>query len=94
MCCLHCINAFHLPAWLKARKDPSDSTADASGKVMAGGNSMNTSEKAATRRLMNLFHIRSETRLGSSISSLVAKKSAALRANSLSHEHKRWGVLS
>src|ERR1700749_3970367 len=68
-----CINAFHLRTWLKAQKDPSELTADASGKLLTGGKSMNTSEKAATRHSMNLFKILSEAKLGNSISSHVAK---------------------
>jgi hypothetical protein len=68
-----CINAFNLRAWLKVQKDPSESTTDASSKLVAGCKRMSTSKKAATRRLINSFRIRSEGRLGSSISSLVVK---------------------
>jgi hypothetical protein len=71
-----CINAFSLRAWLKVQKDPSESATDASIELVAGCKRMSTSKKAAPRRLMNSFRIRSEGRLGNSISSLVA-----LRAN-------------
>ncbi len=68
-----CINAFNLRAWLKVQKDPSESTTDASSELVAGCKRMSTSKKAATRRLINSFRIRSEGRLGNSISSLAVK---------------------
>ena len=64
-----CINAFNLRAWLKVRKDPSESTTDASSELVAGCKRMSPSKKAATRRLVNSFRIRSEGRHGNSISS-------------------------
>ena len=68
-----CINAFNLRAWLKAQKDPSESTADANGELVAAGKQMSTSKKAATRPLINSFRNRREARLGNSISSLTVK---------------------
>ena len=68
-----CINAFNLRAWLKVQKHPSKSTTDASSERVAGCNRMSTSKKAATRRLIHSFRIRSEGRLGNSISSLAVK---------------------
>jgi hypothetical protein len=68
-----CMNAFNLRAWLKVQKDPSESTTDASSELVAGGQRMSTSKKAATRRLVNSFRIRSEGRLGNSVSSLAVK---------------------
>jgi hypothetical protein len=68
-----CINAFNLRAWLKVQKDLSESTTDASSELVAGCKRMSTSKKAATRRLINSFKIRSEGRLGNSISSLAVK---------------------
>jgi hypothetical protein len=47
-----CINSFNLRAWLKARKDASASSTDASGKLLAGGERVSTSNKAAGRRLV------------------------------------------
>ena len=67
-----CINAFNLRAWLKVQKDLSESTTDASSELIAGCKRMSTSKKAAPRRLMNSFRIRSEGKPGNSISSLVA----------------------
>ena len=67
-----CINAFSLRAWLNVQKDPSESTTDASSELVAGCKRMSTSKRAAPRRLMNSFRIRSEGWLGNSISSLVA----------------------
>jgi len=67
-----CINAFSLRAWLNVQKDPSESTTDASSELIAGCKRMSTSKKAAPRRLMNSFRIRSEGKPGNSISSLVA----------------------
>jgi hypothetical protein len=43
-----CVNAFNLRAWLKVRKDPSESTTDASSEPLAGCKRMSTSKKAAT----------------------------------------------
>jgi hypothetical protein len=68
-----CINAFNLRAWLKLRKDPSESTTDASSELVAGCKRMSSSKKAATRRLINSFRMRSEGRLRNSISSLAVK---------------------
>jgi hypothetical protein len=68
-----CINAFNLRAWLRVQKDLSESTTDASSELVAGCKRMSTYKKAATRRLINSFRIRSEGRLGNSISSLAAK---------------------
>jgi hypothetical protein len=68
-----CINAFNLRAWLKVQKDLSESTTDASSELVAGCKRMSTSKKAATRRLINSFRIRSEGRLGNSISSFAVK---------------------
>ena len=76
-----CINAFHLRAWLKAQKDLSESATDASSKLVAGCKRMSPSKKAATRRLVNSFRIRSEGRLRNSISSL------AVKACGPSHQH-------
>ncbi len=76
-----CINAFHLRAWLKAQKDLSESATDASSKLVAGCKRMSPSKKAATRRLVNSFRIRSEGRLRNSISSL------AVKACGPSHRH-------
>ena len=67
-----CINAFNLRAWLKVQKDLSESTTDASSEMVAGCKRMSTSKKAATRRLIS-FRIRSEGRLGNSISFLAVK---------------------
>jgi hypothetical protein len=68
-----CINAFNLRAWLKVQKYPSESTTAASSELVAGCRRMSTSKKAATRRLINSFRIRSGGRLGNSISSLAVK---------------------
>jgi hypothetical protein len=62
-----CINAFNLLAWLKVQK--SESTTGASSELVPGCKRMSTFNKAATRRLTNSFRIRSERRLGNSISS-------------------------
>src|SRR5580698_6146678 len=68
-----CINAFNLRAWLKVQKDPSESTTDASSELVGRCNRMSTSKTAATRHLIKSFRIRSEGRLGNSISSLAVK---------------------
>jgi hypothetical protein len=68
-----CINAYNLRAWSKVQKDSSESTTDASSELVAGCRRMSTSKKAATRRLVNSFRIRSEGRLGNSISSLAVR---------------------
>src|SRR6202040_1912865 len=68
-----CINAFSLRAWLKVQKDPSESTTDVSSELVASCKRASTSKKAAARRLINCFRIRSEGRLGKSISSLAVK---------------------
>jgi hypothetical protein len=63
-----CINAFNLRSWLKVQKDPSESTTDANGELVAGSKPASTFPKAATRRLHS-FRIRSAARLRNSISS-------------------------
>jgi hypothetical protein len=68
-----CINAFNLRAWLKVQKDPSESTPVASSELVAGCRRVSTSKRAATRRFIDSFRIRSEGRLGNSISSLAVK---------------------
>jgi hypothetical protein len=68
-----CMNAFNLRAWLKVQKDLSESTTDASSELVAGSKRTSTSKKAATRRSINSFRIRSEGRFGNSISSLAVK---------------------
>jgi hypothetical protein len=68
-----CINAFNLRAWLKVQKDPSESATEASSELVAGSKRMSASKKAATRHLINSFSIRSEGRLGNSISFLAVK---------------------
>jgi len=65
-----CINAFNLRAWLKVQKDLSESATDASSELVAGCKRLSTPKKAATRPLINSCRIRSEGRLGKSISSL------------------------
>jgi hypothetical protein len=57
-----CVNAFNLRAWLKVRKDPSESTTDASSEPLAGCKRMSTSKKAATPtgRVINFSGIRSQ----------------------------------
>ena len=62
-----CINAFNLRGWIKVQKDLSESTTDASRELVAD------SKKAITRRLINSFRIRSEGRLGNSISFLAPR---------------------
>jgi hypothetical protein len=64
-----CINALSLRAWLKTREDSSESPTDASSEVLAGRKPMSTFKKAAARRLINSFRIRSEGTLGNLISS-------------------------
>jgi hypothetical protein len=44
-----CINAFHLRAWSKVQKSPSESATDASSELVAGRKRMSSSKKAATR---------------------------------------------
>jgi len=63
-----CINVFNLRAWLKVQKDLSESTTDASSEPVAGCKRRSPSKKAGPRRLVNSFRIRSEGRLGNSIS--------------------------
>ena len=63
-----CINAFNLRAWLKVQKDLSESTTEASSELVAGCKRRSPSRKAATRRLINSFRIRSEGRLRNSMS--------------------------
>jgi hypothetical protein len=57
-----CIYAFNLRAWLKVRKDLSESTTDASSEPAAGSR-MSTSKKAAKGRLIYFPGIRTERRL-------------------------------
>src|ERR1700759_979055 len=52
-----CINAFNLRAWLKTRKDRSESSTDASNKLPAGGQRVCTSSKAARRPSANSSQI-------------------------------------
>jgi hypothetical protein len=68
-----CINAFNLRAWLTVQKDSPESTTNASSELVAGCKRMSASNKAAARRLIASFRIRSEGRLGNSISSLAVK---------------------
>jgi hypothetical protein len=68
-----CINAFNLHAWLAVQRDPSESTTDSGSELVAGCKRMSTSKEAATRRLINSLRIRSEGKLGNSISSLAVK---------------------
>ncbi|RZU40848.1 hypothetical protein BDD14_2334 [Edaphobacter modestus] len=68
-----CINAYNLRAWSKMQEDPSESTTDASSELVAACRQMSTAKRGATRRLINSFRIRSEARLGNSISSLAVK---------------------
>ena len=72
-----CINAFNLRAWLSSGlvkgAERSESTTDESSELVAGCRRMSTSKKAATRRLIFVFRIRSEGRLGNSISTLAVK---------------------
>jgi hypothetical protein len=58
-----CINAFNLRAWLKVQK----SATDPGSELVADCKRMSTSKKAATRRLIDSFGIRSEGRFGNSI---------------------------
>src|ERR1700736_23534 len=76
-----CINAFNLRAWLKVKKDPSESTTDASTELVAGCKRMSTSKKAATRGFINSLRPRCEARLGNSISF------SLLKACSPSNQH-------
>jgi len=59
-----CINAFHLRAWLKVQKQPSESTLDASSELLTRCKQMSNSKKTATGRVINLFRIRSEDSVG------------------------------
>jgi hypothetical protein len=68
-----CINAFNLRAWLRVQKYPSESTTDASSEPIAGCKPPSARKMAAAQRLIDVFGIRSEGRLGNSISSLAAK---------------------
>jgi len=89
-----CINAFNLRAWLKVQKYPAESATDANSELAACCKRMSTSKKAATRRLINSVRIRSERRLGNSISSLAAKSLWPFAPNTPSHQHKRRGNLN
>lgn len=68
-----CINAFNLRAWLKVQKDLSESKTGASSELVGGRKRVSTSKREATRCFINFFGIRSEGRLGNSISSLPLK---------------------
>ena len=68
-----CINALNLRTWLKVRKVPSESTADACSELLTGSKQTNTPERAAARPLVHPFGIRSEGWLRNSISSLAIK---------------------
>jgi hypothetical protein len=76
-----CINAFTLRAWLKVQKDPSESTTDASSELLTGSKRASTSKKAATRRVIKFFRIRSEGRLG------IRPHRSLLKACAPSHQH-------
>jgi hypothetical protein len=76
-----CINAFNLRAWLKVQKDPSELTLDASSELLTGCKRTSTSKKAATRRVLNVFRIRSEGRLG------IRSHLSLLKACGPSHQH-------
>jgi hypothetical protein len=58
------INAFNLRAWLKAKEVPPESSTDASSDLLAGCDPMGTFKKAAARRLITSFKMRSEAGLG------------------------------
>jgi hypothetical protein len=51
-----CVNAFNLRAWLKVQSDLSESATDASSELVAGSRQINSAERAATRRFINLLH--------------------------------------
>jgi hypothetical protein len=59
-----CINAFNLRAWLKVQKQPSESTLDASSELLTSCKRLSNYKKTATGRVINLFRIRSEGRVG------------------------------
>jgi hypothetical protein len=84
-----CINAFNLRAWLSSGMvkgaGRSESTTDASGELVAGCTRMSTSRKAATRRLIKSFRIRSEGRLG------IRSHLSLLKVCGPSHQHERRG---
>jgi len=52
-----CINAFHLRAWLKAQKDPFESTTDASSELLTGCKRTSRFNKGARPRLITLSRI-------------------------------------
>jgi hypothetical protein len=85
-----CINAFNLRAWLSSGMvkgaGRSESTTDVSGQLVAGCTQMSTSRKAATRRLIKSFRIRSEGRLG------IRSHLSLLKVYGPSHQHKRRGA--
>ena len=68
-----CINVFNLRAWLKVQKDPSESTTDASSEPLVGCIRLSARKNRSRARLNKFFGIRSEGRLGNSISSLAVK---------------------
>jgi hypothetical protein len=69
-----CIYAFNLRAWLKARKDLSESTTGANSELAAGCKRMSVPKRAATRRVINSFRFRSGGGLGNSSSSLAERR--------------------
>jgi hypothetical protein len=73
-----CINALNLRAWLKVQKNPSESNTDASRELLARGNRLSTSKKAAARYLMSIC---GEGALGHSI------HLSRLKACGRSHQH-------
>jgi hypothetical protein len=92
-----CINAYNLRTWFKVQQDPSESTTDASSELVAGCKRLSPSKNAAPRRLINSFRMRSEGRLGNSISSLAVKgvwpfAPTSVRTNTPSHQHKLRGA--
>jgi hypothetical protein len=87
-----CINAFSLRAWLKVQKDPSESTTGASRELLTGCKPMSNSKKAAPRRLINSFRIRSEGRLGIRSHRSLLKMCGPSHQHPLSHQHKRQGA--
>src|SRR5260370_26341019 len=89
-----CINAINLRAWLKVQKSPAESATDANSEPVAGCKRMSTSKKAATRRLINSVRIRSERRLGNSISCLAAKGLWPFAPKTPLHHHKCRGNLN
>jgi hypothetical protein len=67
------INAFNLRAWLNVQKNLSESTTEVSGEPVAPCKRVSTSKKAAIRRSMSSYRIRSKGRIDNSISSFSIK---------------------